>query len=417
MTNHKRYSHQIENLVEVSDYIHQQFQAQRPVDQTLTRFFRQNKKYGSSDRRLISNAVFGYYRWYGWLKWLEPARKELALLLGYLLDANQITDLVEFWRRNHAVREDCDLRLLEEKGIDTKKKLEIIRQLIPEAEQNQLFPPQARELPPQTLDILQSRASLWVRLEEGVKESFLAFLKQNETQYRLYDSFPEAIEIHSALNINLVPDYRDHKVEVQDISSQLVGKITAPSPGEFWVDLCAGSGGKTLHLMSLMKNQGTIKALEIRESIFKNLLKRTRKKPSVIEPELWDGAKLPKWDSHPHGVLVDAPCSCSGTWRRSPDLRWHLSDEKIMAFQKTQLELLEKASSLLGKGGRLVYATCSFFRQENQDVIQAFLDKQPEFTLEPIIHPLSRQSLKEGLLILPPEINGNAMFTASMIRK
>ncbi|MBU3916079.1 RsmB/NOP family class I SAM-dependent RNA methyltransferase, partial [bacterium] len=117
------------------------------------------------------------------------------------------------------------------------------------------------------------------------------------------------------------------------------------------------------------------------------------------------------------GVLVDAPCSCSGTWRRAPDLRWHITPEKIDYYSNIQFGILSLVAEKVRQQGVLVYATCSLFKEENEQVIDRFLKLNPGFSLQALTCPFSKRKVMGGLNFQPPEIDGNSMFVARMIRQ
>ena len=117
------------------------------------------------------------------------------------------------------------------------------------------------------------------------------------------------------------------------------------------------------------------------------------------------------------GVLVDAPCSCSGTWRRNSEARWIALDQTCQRAAKNQLEILKKASAKVKLGGILVYATCSMSQIENEQVVEKFLDEHSDFSLDPIIHPLTGEKISGLMTVKSWPENCDAMFAARMIRK
>ena len=163
--------------------------------------------------------------------------------------------------------------------------------------------------------------------------------------------------------------------EVQDTSSQMVAELLDPKPGERVIDTCAGAGGKTLHIASLMQNKGQIIALDIYDKKLKELKRRARRaKAFNIETRPIDSTKVIKKLKHSADrVLIDAPCSGLGVLRRNPDAKWKLKPEFIKDIKKTQQQILQDYSTLVKKGGTLVYATCSILPSENRQQIDVFL--------------------------------------------
>jgi len=163
--------------------------------------------------------------------------------------------------------------------------------------------------------------------------------------------------------------------EVQDTSSQMVAELLDPQPGERIIDACAGAGGKTLHIASLMENKGQIIALDIYHRKLKELKRRARRaKAFNIETRPIDSTKVIKKLKHSADrVLIDAPCSGLGVLRRNPDAKWKLKPEFVEEVKKTQQQILQDYSTMVKKGGTLVYATCSILPSENRQQVDAFL--------------------------------------------
>lgn len=166
--------------------------------------------------------------------------------------------------------------------------------------------------------------------------------------------------------------------EVQDTSSQMVAELLDPQPGERVIDTCAGAGGKTLHIASLMANKGQIIALDIYHNKLKELKRRARRaKAFNIETRPIDSTKVIKKLRHSADrLLIDAPCSGLGVLRRNPDAKWKLKPEFINEIKQTQQKILQDYSTLVKKGGILIYATCSILPSENRQQVDAFLNSE-----------------------------------------
>ena len=176
--------------------------------------------------------------------------------------------------------------------------------------------------------------------------------------------------------------------EVQDEGSQLLAHLLAPRRGEMVVDFCAGAGGKTLALGAMMRNTGRLYAFDIVARRLAKLKPRlARSGLSNVHPVLIDSeqdSKLKRIMGKVDRVLVDAPCSGLGTLRRNPDLKWRQTPESLAELVIKQQAILKAAAKLLKPGGRLVYATCSFMREENQAIIENFLAAHPGFQRIPV---------------------------------
>ncbi len=177
--------------------------------------------------------------------------------------------------------------------------------------------------------------------------------------------------------------FKEGLLRLQDEAAQLVSYLVSPSSGQNILDVCAGSGGKTGHLAALMKNEGRIVALDRDAEKIAQLRKdASRMGMAIIEPLQADlnqplSAEFAENFDH---VLVDAPCSGTGTLRRNPEIKWRLTASELSMLSKTQKNILHHAANAVKKGGHLVYCTCSVLPQENDEVIRQFLTDHPHFT-------------------------------------
>jgi 16S rRNA (cytosine967-C5)-methyltransferase len=166
-----------------------------------------------------------------------------------------------------------------------------------------------------------------------------------------------------------------------------------------------------------MNSKGTVVASDIRTHKFDDLRRRARRAGlSNIRTKEWKGKALPKKMTGYDGVLVDAPCSCSGTWRRNPDARWTTQRADVIELAELQLSLLTNAATAVRKDGTLVYATCSMFTRENDHVVQTFLRENQQFQLDPFKNPLDGTLTDGTLQIWPWDSDCDAMFVARMKR-
>lgn len=176
--------------------------------------------------------------------------------------------------------------------------------------------------------------------------------------------------------------------QIQDEASQLVGFILDPKPGERILDLCAGAGGKAGHLAQLMKNQGKITAVDLHPKKIKDLQGNAgRLGITIIEGMTGDALKetlFPQKIDLFDRILIDAPCSGWGVISRNPDLKWRLKPEDSPRLAAMQNKFLQNAAGWLKSGGVLVYVTCTLSRDENQGVIEKFIDRHPEFEVEDV---------------------------------
>ncbi|MDF8333891.1 RsmB/NOP family class I SAM-dependent RNA methyltransferase [Novosphingobium cyanobacteriorum] len=190
------------------------------------------------------------------------------------------------------------------------------------------------------------------------------------------------------------PEFGEGLFEVQDGGSQLACAAFAAQPGEAVVDLCAGAGGKTLALAAAMDNRGALLACDIDRARLSRLPDRAARAGAMAETRLLNPGKesgmLADWAGKADGVLIDAPCSGTGTWRRNPEARWRLSPAAVERYATMQAHVLRVGAGLVRPGGRLTYIVCSLLDREGAGVIDAFLAERPDWRAEPMDLPAGR---------------------------
>ncbi|MFK8267247.1 RsmB/NOP family class I SAM-dependent RNA methyltransferase [Capnocytophaga cynodegmi] len=202
-------------------------------------------------------------------------------------------------------------------------------------------------------------------------------LEDEGVKANLLKKYPDVLVLSERVNVFSTKAFSNGFFEVQDASSQKVAPFLQVVSGMRVVDTCAGAGGKTLHLASLMKNKGQIIAMDIYENKLQELKRRARRNEVFnIETKLIDSKQLKRMQNTADRVLIDAPCSGLGVLRRNPDAKWKLKPEFLEQIRKTQQEILQNYSKLVKSGGKLVYATCSILPSENQKQIEDFLKSE-----------------------------------------
>jgi 16S rRNA (cytosine967-C5)-methyltransferase len=233
---------------------------------------------------------------------------------------------------------------------------------------------------------------------------------------------PTGIRLKNKMSLSRHALFLSGKVEVQDEGSQLISYLVAPRRHEMIVDFCAGSGGKALLLGAMMQNHGRVYAFDVSDKRLLNLKPRLKRSglsnvhPQRIAHE--NDAKIKRLAGKIDRVLVDAPCSGTGTLRRNPDLKWRQSAQSIIELKQKQALILEHAASLLKPGGRLVYATCSILPEENEEIVDGFIKDHLQFKQIHCGGILAQQSiaLDTGtfLRILPHTHHTDGFFAAVM---
>lgn len=212
--------------------------------------------------------------------------------------------------------------------------------------------------------------------------------------------------------------YKDGRVEVQDCGSQLACMAVGAQPGEVVIDLCAGAGGKTLPLAAAMENRGTLVASDTDRGRLSRLAPRAERAGAIIaETVLLNPGKeleaLAQWRGTADAVLVDAPCSGTGTWRRGPEGRWRLTEAQLGRYTDLQARLLDIAASLVKPGGRVIYVTCSLLDAEGADQIDRFLAANPGWQAQPAGLPLG-SARGQGVRLTPFTDETDGFFIARL---
>ena len=406
---------QFETLLEATKQV---LRFVHPADAVLRHFFRDNKNLGMRDRGLIAETIYALLRKRSWLMYLTQSDQPRLLLLATLVK-------VQGWE----VRATS--------GFTKPHERELLRAIVAAAP-GHLSLPAETNFPEWLIQLYlkhHSRQEL-IALADGLNQPGPLDLRVNTMHSDRAAVLAELAEIEveasatpfSPVGIRVVgkPALQQHRllveghVEVQDEGSQLLGYLVAPKRGEMVVDFCAGAGGKTLLLGALMHSTGRLYAFDISEKRLANLKPRLKRsglsnvQPVRIEHE--NDARIKRLAGKVDRVLVDAPCSGLGTLRRNPDLKWRQSAEGIAELTIKQSNILAGAAPLLKRGGRLVYATCSILKEENEAVVETFLAANPDFRLLNSRDILRAQQIEidcgENLQIFPHRHNTDGFFAA-----
>lgn len=232
---------------------------------------------------------------------------------------------------------------------------------------------------------------------------------------------PDALRLPEDTPVDRSDAYVEGLFEVQDAGSQLVSALAGAAPGETVIDLCAGGGGKTLALAAAMENRGHILACDVDRPRLTRLLPRAeRAGVGIAETLLLDpgreAERLAAWRDQADLVLVDAPCSGTGTWRRNPEARWRLTPAQLDRYVDTQAHLLDLAARLVRPGGRLVHIVCSLLDAEGAGQVERFLAAQPGWVPVPLEAPAGRPR-GEGLRLTPLHDGTDGFFVAKLVRQ
>lgn len=336
----------------------------------------------SAEKSTVTHLVFSYHRWLGWLDRSKPLRAQLEV----------VNELVETFAVNPAQFRDEDLI---ERGL----------------------PAWVRENVAVTGDLVrafQSPPLLWLRAQLGQARQLVSELGDAEPHKHLAD----AICYEGNEDLFRSAAFHKGKFEVQDLSSQAVGHVCSPTPGETWWDVCAGEGGKTLHLCDLMQNKGLVWASDPVEWRLEKLKRRaSRAKLFNYRVKPWTQKdQLPvktKFD----GILVDAPCSGVGTWGRNPHARWTTTPKDVAELAELQRGLLDKIAASVKPRGKLIYSVCTMTKAETSDIAQHFTEVRAEFEPLPVPNPIQPSQAAPEITLLPQKVRANGMYIAAWRRR
>ncbi|MBY8961477.1 methyltransferase domain-containing protein [Flavobacterium sp. D11R37] len=364
------------NLVfTVIDSLNAIFNEGEYADKVVARALKKDKRWGSADRKFVAETIYEIVRWkrlYAEIAEVkEPYDRDnlwrmfavWAVLRGY-----KLPDWKYF--------EDTPLRRIKGR-FDELSKIRKYRESIPDW-MDELG---VKELGEQKWEKEiaaqneQAQVILRVNTLKTTKEKLRDILMDSGIETLFIKEYPDALVLKERANVFLTQAFKDGLFEVQDASSQLVARFLEVEPGMRVVDTCAGAGGKTLHMASLMENKGQLIAMDLYESKLKQLKLRAKRNSAFnIEYRIIDSTKvIKKLHEKADRVLIDAPCSGLGVLKRNPDSKWKLQPEFVDNIKKTQAEVLESYSKIVKPGGKLVYATCSVLPSENQEQVQHFL--------------------------------------------
>ncbi|MHB1304365.1 MAG: RsmB/NOP family class I SAM-dependent RNA methyltransferase [Acidiphilium sp.] len=398
----------------------------RPADAVANGFLRTRRFIGGGDRRDIGETVWAVLRTrrrLGW--WLErmgaaPTPRLLVLALMVLNGTSLHRAAAEFGGSKFAppaledgerlVLEKLDRHTLDHPNMPDGVRLEMPEFVVPllAARFGTRFDAEmAAMAEPAPLD-------LRVNLLKATRDEAAASLTQAGLKSAPTPLSPWGLRLAPRQSVTTAAPFQEGLVEIQDEGSQLVALIAEAAPGMRVADYCAGAGGKTLALAMTMANKGHIVACDVSESRLDGAIKRLRRagvhnaERHLLEAgDKWVKRQEKKFDR----VLVDAPCTGTGTWRRNPDARLRLTEGDLAELTAKQARILDDARRLVKPGGVLVYATCSLLAPENEEQVAAFLGRHSDFSILPVAAPLPAR-LHGDFLRLSPGRDGTDGFFA-----
>ncbi len=412
---------------------------ERPADGVLSQYFKVHRELGHTDRGRIAELIYAVLRHLASLRAVvthsDPPGPEVRYLVLAALIRLQNRNLreiehlikgdeVEWFGRLKAAGQQLSEVATPAVRHEWPEWLEQALAAMPDAERDALS---RSLLQPAPLDLRinplrAKRPEILAQLEKhGIAAA--------ETPYS-----PYGMRVEGKPAIQRHPAFEKGDMEVQDEGSQLLVALLAPKRGEMVLDFCAGAGGKTLLMGALMKNTGRLYATDVSEKRLAKLGPRVARaglsNVQAIRLAHERDDRIQRLAGKFDRVLVDAPCSGTGTLRRNPDIKWRQKLEQIEELTATQTKILEAAAPLVRPGGVLVYATCSLLNQENGAIQQAFSAQHPEFEVVDPVQQLAAVGIDlpadavtrdpeglPGLQLLPHRHNTDGFFAAVWRKK
>jgi 16S rRNA (cytosine967-C5)-methyltransferase len=405
----------------------------RPADAVANDYFRARRFIGSGDRRAISDRVWSVLRSRRRLEWWlkdSPVTGRMLIAASLLTEGWALSGVVQTYSGGQyaapalnaaekSVLARVEGHTLDHPGMPDAIRLEVPDWILP------LLTARFGDATPAELSALSTEAPLDLRanLLKATREEAQAALTAEGWESRLTPYSPWGLRIDGRRPVTSGPAFQTGLVEIQDEGSQLIAVMVDAHPGMRVVDWCAGAGGKTLAMASRMNNRGQIVACDVSRARLEGAAPRL-KRAGVHNVERHLVESGDKWLKRRAGafdrVLVDAPCTGTGTWRRNPDARIRLTETDLAELVPKQAMILDTAQSLVRKGGRLVYATCSLLVEENEAQVAAFLLRHPDFAVVPLARawPLESPVPCAGeYLSLTPARHGTDGFFAAVLER
>lgn len=354
------------------------------ADKVIQQLLKRDKRWGARDRAFVAETTYDIVRW-------KRLYAEIAEVKAPF-DRDNIWRLFAVWATLKGIKlpdwkyfESTPSRKIKGK-FDELSKIRKFKESIPDWLDELGEKELGNDLWTKEIAALNLQADVVLRVNtlQTTKEKLQAELFDLDIETETLPNYPDALKLKERTNVFTTDAFKNGHFEVQDASSQLVAEFLNVQSGMRVVDTCAGAGGKTLHIATLMQNKGQIIALDIYGNKLNELKRRAKRNGAFnIETRAIESTKvIKKLYDKADRVLIDSPCSGLGVLRRNPDAKWKLQPEFIEDIKKTQQEILQQYSRIVKPGGQLVYATCSILPSENQNQVNEFLTSEfgKEFT-------------------------------------
>lgn len=346
------------------------------ADKVVEKLLKKDKRWGARDRAFVAETIYDIVRWKRLYTEIAEVYEPFSI--------HNLRRLFAVWATLKGIPlpdwgnyfEDTPTRRIKGK-FDELSKIRKYRESVPDWLDALGEQELGEALWTDELHSLNSLAPVVLRVNtlKISRDRLQQLLREEGVESYPLQQYPDALQLVERSNIFKSQSFKDGLFEVQDASSQKVAPFMQIDHSvKRIIDTCAGAGGKTLHLATLLQNKGQIIAMDIYEQKLQELKRRARRNGAFnIETKLIDPKQLKRMQGSADRVLIDAPCSGLGVLRRNPDAKWKLQPEFLDQIRTTQQEILQQYSKLLKKGGKLVYATCSVLPSENHQQVATFL--------------------------------------------
>ncbi|HMT28410.1 MAG TPA: RsmB/NOP family class I SAM-dependent RNA methyltransferase [Bacteroidia bacterium] len=363
-----------------------------PFHRYLKDFFSKNKKFGSTDRKVISEWCFSFFR-------LGDALHEkdflTRLTVGFFLVNGMKGELIkELTGQFFKLQPESD-------ALSLTERLNFIKTEFPEFESSQIFKFNSRlsgDLKVEEFSYSMLTApKVWIRVNKNSRREVVAEECEDlNMKYEFDQVIPNAVSFPANSNLKQLPSFVKGSIKIQDRSSQLAGSQVPAKANEHWWDCCCGAGGKSLQLLDAVP-QIKITASDKRDSILQNfkerLSKNERSKVELIQLDLESASEIKFQKQAFDGILADVPCSGSGTWGRTPEMLTYFRENQVAVYAAKQQAIIEKVIPYLKTGGYLVYITCSVFEAENEGIVNFLATfKELELIKSALINGISERA-------------------------
>lgn len=352
------------------------FNENRYSDKVLERLFKQNKQWGSRDRKFVAEAVYDIVRYYRLMSYLAESKNNFWFMTAVYLVLKEI-ELPDWPEFKHVNKEHIQLRFNE------AKKDFALYQSYPDVMNEIAINELGLEKWQQEAAAMNEIAEVVIRvntLKTNAKQLKEKLAKDDLESYDI-QHIPNALGLKKRSNIFSNVNFKEGLFEMQDSGSQEIGLYTQVEPKQTVIDACAGAGGKSLQLAAIMQNKGRIISMDVTQWKLDELSKRA-KRAGVhnLETRLIEGKKtIDSLKDKADVVLLDVPCSGIGVIKRNPDTKWKFTTESFEKTKVLQQQILSDYAIMVKPGGSLIYSTCSIFPSENRSQVNEFLQKNNTF--------------------------------------